>query len=250
MVPMNLVLVDANQLSREGLLHVLQGMGIDVVDGVGCADELPVGSSPGVILANCGEMVEWIAGELPKLRRACPAARIVVIAPEDAPELLSLHDQPIDGLVTGNVSSAALLKTLELVLAGERVMPSRLISMAILQHERRNAAASRQAERTGSSSRSVEPALSEREIEILQCLVDGDSNKMIAIRLGIAEATAKVHLKSILRKVQVRNRTQAAVWAMERGMLPRHGQAGASPGPRWTDRRTARGHEELPRVAE
>jgi two-component system, NarL family, nitrate/nitrite response regulator NarL len=43
----------------------------------------------------------------------------------------------------------------------------------------------------------------------------GESNKVIARKLEIAEATVKVHVKAILRKVRVRNRTQAAMWAMQ-----------------------------------
>ena len=55
-------------------------------------------------------------------------------------------------------------------------------------------------------------------MHILQSLMTGASNKVIANRLNLAEATVKVHLRSILRKIQVRNRTQAAVWALNRGM--------------------------------
>ena len=45
----------------------------------------------------------------------------------------------------------------------------------------------------------------------------GASNKMIAYKLGITEATVKVHLKTLLRKIDVNNRTQAAIWAMNNG---------------------------------
>jgi two-component system nitrate/nitrite response regulator NarL len=47
--------------------------------------------------------------------------------------------------------------------------------------------------------------------------VEGDSNKAIANRLGITEATVKVHLKSLLRKIGAANRTQAAIWALNNG---------------------------------
>ena len=57
---------------------------------------------------------------------------------------------------------------------------------------------------------------SEREHQILQCLVNGLSNKAIARKHHIAEATVKVHVKGLLRKVQVSNRTQAAIWALNR----------------------------------
>jgi DNA-binding CsgD family transcriptional regulator len=61
------------------------------------------------------------------------------------------------------------------------------------------------------------PRLSEREAQILDGLVKGYANKMIARSCDITEATVKVHMKSILRKIQVANRTQAAVWALEHG---------------------------------
>lgn len=69
--------------------------------------------------------------------------------------------------------------------------------------------------------------LSAREIDILMCLVEGLSNKVIARRCDIAEATVKVHLKGILRKIRVLNRTQAAVWMMNQ----MHEPATASTGP-------------------
>ncbi|MFC0242572.1 DNA-binding response regulator [Rhodopseudomonas telluris] len=60
------------------------------------------------------------------------------------------------------------------------------------------------------------PTLSGREEMILDGLVRGFSNKQIARECGITEATVKVHMKSILRKIQVSNRTQAAIWALDR----------------------------------
>ena len=61
------------------------------------------------------------------------------------------------------------------------------------------------------------PGLSEREAQILDGLVKGHANKVIARTCEITEATVKVHMKSILRKIRVDNRTQAAIWAMENG---------------------------------
>jgi two-component system nitrate/nitrite response regulator NarL len=59
--------------------------------------------------------------------------------------------------------------------------------------------------------------LSEREAQILDGLVKGHANKVIARTFDISEATVKVHIKSILRKIRVANRTQAAIWALENG---------------------------------
>ena len=59
------------------------------------------------------------------------------------------------------------------------------------------------------------PQLSPREKLILRCLVEGDSNKSIAKKIDIAEATVKVHVKAILRKLRVHSRAQAAIWGMK-----------------------------------
>jgi two-component system, NarL family, nitrate/nitrite response regulator NarL len=67
------------------------------------------------------------------------------------------------------------------------------------------------------TSRGISHGLSEREEEILKSVVRGHSNKMIARTCGVTDATIKVHMKSILRKIRVANRTQAAIWALEQG---------------------------------
>jgi two-component system, NarL family, nitrate/nitrite response regulator NarL len=64
-----------------------------------------------------------------------------------------------------------------------------------------------------------EIALSDRESQILHCLVNGASNKAIARELTIAETTVKVHVKGLLRKLRAANRTQAAIWAMNNQAL-------------------------------
>ena len=72
--------------------------------------------------------------------------------------------------------------------------------------------------------RNCSPHLSARQTAILRCLVEGESNKVIARKMKIADATVKVHVKTILRKIRVDNRTQAAIWAIRNGqlILPNH----------------------------
>jgi DNA-binding CsgD family transcriptional regulator len=67
--------------------------------------------------------------------------------------------------------------------------------------------------------------LSPREQQILSHLAEGDSNKQIARAYNITESTVKVHLKAILRKIAVHNRTQAAIWAVANGYGRRRGQS-------------------------
>jgi len=71
-----------------------------------------------------------------------------------------------------------------------------------------------------------DPHLSGREGAILNALVQGKSNKVIAYHLSITEATVKVHVKAILRKIRVQNRTQAAIWALHHQNLPNASHAG------------------------
>src|SRR5258708_11662039 len=71
------------------------------------------------------------------------------------------------------------------------------------------------------TERTLAPQLSTREKSILRCLIEGDSNKCIARKINIAEATVKVHVKAILRKIRVHNRTQAAIWGMNNGSATR-----------------------------
>jgi two-component system nitrate/nitrite response regulator NarL len=59
----------------------------------------------------------------------------------------------------------------------------------------------------------VARSLSRRELVILRTLTEGASNKIIARKLVITESTVKVHMKAILRKLRLQNRTQAAIWA-------------------------------------
>ncbi|MGC4250692.1 MAG: response regulator transcription factor [Sphingobium sp.] len=70
--------------------------------------------------------------------------------------------------------------------------------------------------------------LSAREGEILFCLAHGQANKHIARRLDITEATVKVHVKTILRKLHLTNRTQAAIWAVQNGFTWNHESAPAA----------------------
>ena len=68
--------------------------------------------------------------------------------------------------------------------------------------------------RSGDLQTAAATSLSERERQIIDGLIKGHSNKIIARAFGIAEATVKVHMKAILRKVPCSNRTQVAIWAL------------------------------------
>ncbi len=210
------VLVDANRLSRDGMARIFADTKYVVA---GEADGLDVflngeaqpENAPDLVVTDIGALEESITERVSAMRSAMPAARVVVLANrQDAHLLLECFGAGVDGCVLKDISSAALVESLDLVLLGERVFPSQLLSMLMRDNV---------SMKDGKPSEALSDArLSERELQILQCLVVGSSNKVIANRLNVTEATVKVHLKSILRKIKAQNRTQAAIWALNQGL--------------------------------
>jgi len=138
------------------------------------------------------------------LARQQKRSKIVVLANEIDCRGLD-HDQiaVLGGILTYDLSADAFVRSLRLICSGERVFPRELTQPS----------KSRTTLYETSPSRS-DVRLSPRERQILSHLIEGHSNKGIARILGITEATVKVHLKSLLRKIGVENRTQAAIWAL------------------------------------
>jgi two-component system, NarL family, nitrate/nitrite response regulator NarL len=125
--------------------------------------------------------------------------KIVAMTSKDGLEIGRDEIAPLSGILTYDLSIAAFVRSLLLICSGERVFPHDLVIGQRLAASEHWSDAAR---------------LSPREKEMLTHLVVGHSNKAIARRLDIAEATVKVHLKSVLRKIRVENRTQAAIWAL------------------------------------
>lgn len=130
------------------------------------------------------------------------AVKIVAFAHEaDSQELSPDEIAPLGGILTSGLSADAFLQSLRLICAGERLFPRDL-----------GLGRRPQAPPPGTEPRGDGDRLSPRERDVLYHVVEGQSNKGIARQLGITESTVKVHLRSLLRKINVLNRTQAAIW--------------------------------------
>ena len=128
---------------------------------------------------------------------------------------MELNTAGAHGIVDTSGRLEAIIKKIELVLLGEQVFPTN-VTLALLEAtSQRSTLPPFRTEETaildGSSLKGRN--LSEREKEILCLLQQGAPNKIIARHLNVSEATVKVHVKAILRKVGASNRTQAAMWA-------------------------------------
>jgi DNA-binding NarL/FixJ family response regulator len=134
------------------------------------------------------------------IRKEFPDARLIVLTTYDGDEDIYRSLQAgAQGYLLKDMFFEELEDAIRKVQAGSRRIPAHV--------------AARLAERMGSSD------LTGREIEVLEQIVAGHSNKVIANRLNISEATVKSHINSILSKLGVSDRTQAATTALQRGLV-------------------------------
>ena len=205
-------LVGRNKLFREGLKSLLSGSQFEVV---GEADDVsqaraPLGDrTPSVVILDFSAELEHAVDDVTHLRGILPEVKIVVLVEAlSSQTLAACLGAGAHGFLIKDISVDALLQSLRLVMLGEKVFPTHLAALLV------NGMADTPPARVTSHG------LSEREGQVLQCLIQGDSNKMIGNRLNITEATIKVHMKSLLRKINATNRTQAAIWALKNGLGP------------------------------
>jgi len=155
-----------------------------------------------------------------------PGRRIAIVVDHyRLGELVSAFRAGANGYFVDVMACDVFIKSIELVMMGETIFPPAFLSFVLdpegdplgeaAPRDENNQAMLIRTENTFARE------LSAREKSILSLLIEGESNKCIARKIDIAEATVKVHVKAILRKIRVRNRTQAAVWAMNDGSLKR-----------------------------
>ncbi|MFZ1990487.1 MAG: response regulator transcription factor [Alphaproteobacteria bacterium] len=212
------VLVGSKTLMREGLKQLLAGSPIQISgEAVRLADvsqTMTNGHAPDLVLFDVTEFQDEAAQGVRELKQRYPRLKLVMLTDVlDAGQLSASLAAGVDGYLMKEISCEALLQSLRLVMLGEKVFPTDLATLLV------NGTPT--PPRSGKRVLTEEVknrGLSERELQILQCLAQGDSNKTIANRLDITEATVKVHVKSLLRKIQASNRTQAAIWAVNQGL--------------------------------
>ena len=134
------------------------------------------------------------------IRARFPEARILVLTTFDTDEdIFRALQAGARGYLLKNTDSEPLLKTIRAVHAGTYRLPAEVAARL--------------------AQRQAAPELSPREHEVLQLIVKGRSNKEIGVALDVAENTVKNHVKVILDKLGVQDRTQAATTAIQRGIV-------------------------------
>jgi two-component system nitrate/nitrite response regulator NarL len=208
--PVSIAIYGKNELVREGLGRILAEEGFQVAASKADLEEmLTLLAGSEIILIDDHSFAAGLAACL-RVRSEAPAVKIVLMVDTFAPDEVAeaFRTGVVDGYVLKDIACRPLAGTLRLIALGEKVFPAQVVkSLPVGMH--------RNGERVRSAA--IE-SLSSREVDILTCLVNGDANKLISRRLNISDATVKAHIKAILRKLGVANRTQAAIWAVNRGM--------------------------------
>jgi two-component system, NarL family, nitrate/nitrite response regulator NarL len=221
------VVVHPSPIFREGLTSILAKSPFKPVCTASSAKDVPS------TVAGAGEQVLVLIGARDdgNLAEALIAAKarfseahIVVVGDSGQRDLVTTAlASGATSFIDQNVATSTLIKELELMAQGEPVI-SVLLLKRLLGFGNGSAPPSVEAVPPLEIDKSQppdtdeearpNPQLSGREAAILNALVQGTPNKLIALGLKITEATVKVHVKAILRKIRVTNRTQAAIWAL------------------------------------
>ncbi len=145
---------------------------------------------------------------LTQLREIALSGRVVVFSVSDNEEdVISALKRGADGYLLKDMEPEDLLKALHHAAAGQIVLSEALTPILV----------ARLREAQPGQTRDINQ-LTRREREILQLISDGMTNKAIARKLDISESTVKVHVKYLLKKMNLKSRLEAAVWALQNGL--------------------------------
>lgn len=199
-----------------GLRRILQGTRFNVVEEgpVQAREGFPV-SEADLFIVDANPPSNRVLEVVKRARQECPNAKIAVLGDQfDLSFVRMGHEAGVDVFGLAGSGREVLINLLELTLLGERVLPRTVLQSLLPQvmHSPGGQMLSASAQ-TKSDARTHN--FSPRETMILKSLIGGETNKGIARKLDITEATIKMHVQSVLRKIGATNRTQAAVWANE-----------------------------------
>ena len=212
------VLICDGFLLRSGLQHILRDTLFAVVEVVSATDLRRLqycALNTALVIIEATHNTTRVLELIRRVRERSTETRIVALADQfDFGFVRLAHEAGVNGFCVTGSEPEILLKSLEMVMLGESVLP-----VAILRSFM-DAALQDQPVQGGTPEPKLsdlkECKLSAREAQILGCLREGAPNKIIARQFDVTEATVKVHVKAILRKIGVANRTQAAMWASQR----------------------------------
>lgn len=216
---MRILIVDDHALFRQGLRMLLKDLfaKADVVEASNAAEALATAKKhPDFQLVLVDLKLPGGGGftTLKKLSSMLPKAAIAVVSASDnITDITESYKAGAKGFIAKSSTSEVLCHALPLIMSGETYIPSS--ATAALVSNRREAPASNAALPIAAT-----PSLTPRQSEILVMMAHGLQNRDIAERLGMLEGTVKVHVKGVLQKLGVKNRTHAVIKGFRMGLVP------------------------------
>ncbi|OGA70115.1 MAG: two-component system response regulator NarL [Betaproteobacteria bacterium RIFCSPLOWO2_12_FULL_65_14] len=214
---MRVLLIDDHALVRKGIEELLQSRGVQVVAAVGSGEEGLLRArelQTDLILLDVKMPGMNGVETLKQLRASGVSAPVVMLtmSREDA-DLSAALRAGAQGYLLKDIEPEDLVPALEAAMHGNNVVARELVG-TLARLVRGTSGPEPAAPRPAAPFAELTP----RELEILECIADGFSNKMIARALEITDGTVKLHVKAILRKLGMRSRVEAAVSAVEHGL--------------------------------
>lgn len=249
--PIGTALVGPSVLLREGLARILSSAGFRILASTPSIDDSVLSLLPQeqsiLLIIDLSDDFDAALEEIKSFKQRYSTGRVAVLAHKlQLTEMLAAFRVGANAYLVKIATRDTFIKSLELVMLGVTLLPPEILTFIsdgqVRCRNRRTAedkdntddrdadddddGGGGDGEMAGTevgvnehvqAKTGYTPRLSLRQHSILGCLIHGDSNKTIARKMAITEATVKVHVKAILRKIRVHNRTQAAIWAMSTG---------------------------------
>jgi two-component system, NarL family, response regulator LiaR len=214
LTPIRVLIADDHPVVRQGLRSFLRSQeDIDVAGEAADGEEAVAAAErlrPDVVLLDL--VMPRVDGleALRRIRAVAPSARVVVLTSfADDQKLFPAIEAGAAGYLLKDVPPATLADAVRTVHRGEALLHPAVTAKLMRQYQDRGAAGDRR--------------LTDRELEVLRLVARGLSNRRIAGELVVSEKTVKTHVSNILAKLELSDRTQAAVYAVREGLVPADG---------------------------
>lgn len=206
------MITDDHVLMREGIKQLLEFDGsiqviAEAADGIECMDKLQT-VKPDVLLLDINMPNKNGIEVLQEIKKKKMNIKVLILTVHNEVEyLLKAVDIGVDGYILKDSESAELKNAINHVLVGDNYIQPSLIPALNSRLVNRDI-----------DKEKIE-ALTKRELEVLIQVANGMFNKEIAINLNISERTVKNHISNIFKKIEVNDRTQAAVFAIKNNLI-------------------------------
>jgi DNA-binding NarL/FixJ family response regulator len=217
-----ILIVDDHVLFRVGIAQILSKENdLEVVgeaEDARSAMEAALDTSPNIILMDLSLPQPGGIETTQRIKRELPSVSIIVLAvQEDEDALFDAIKAGAAAFILKDVSPDDLVNIIRRVSNGEYLINDKVFSQPAVAS--RVLKEFRELAVYGQEAQPIFAPLSPREVEILDNIAQGMTNKQVAYQLSISEQTVKNHMSSILRKLSVNDRTQAVVYAMRQGWI-------------------------------